>query len=111
MKTSRKKRQADYALLYTILGKYLEKCIGNETLAPRFLEQENINEIVEPFYELKYLIQRIEWLDDKESIKELIKHLEKYDISTEELIWAVDMFALQKQNVLVRIEKSIEING
>lgn len=110
MKTSEKRRQADYVLLYTILGKYLEKGIRNEAVAPRFLELENINEIVEPYYELKLLIQRIEWLDDDASVKELIRILAVNSMSAEELMWAVDMFALDKQNVVDRLEKSIGTN-
>lgn len=110
MKTSEKRRQADYVLLYTILGKYLEKGIGNGDIAPRFLELENINEIVEPYYALKPLIQRIEWLDDDASVKQLIKLLEANKMSAEELMWAADMFALHKQNVVARIEKSIGTN-
>lgn len=110
MKTSVKQRQADYVLLYTILGKYLEEGIGNGTVAPRFLELGNINEIVEPFYEIKLLIQRIEWLDDDTSVIQLIKFIEANRMSAEELIWAVDMFALDKQNVVARIEKSIGTN-
>lgn len=110
MKTSEKRRQADYILLYTILGKYLEKGIANGDIAPRFLEVENINEIVEPFDEIKRLIQRIEWLDDGISVKQLIKLLEANRMSAEELMWAVEMFALDKQNVVARIEKGIGKN-
>lgn len=105
MKSSEKQRQADYILLYTILGKYLEKCAGGETSAPRFFELESINEIVVPFYELKPLIQRIEWLDDGVSVKALMKHLVDNSISIEELMWAVDMFALRKQYVVDKIKK------
>lgn len=110
MKTSEKRRQADYILLYTILGKYLEKGIGNGAVAPRFLEVENINEIVEPFDEIKRLIQRIEWLDDGISVRQLKKLLEANRMSVEELMWAVEMFALDKQNVVARIEKGIGTN-
>lgn len=111
MKTSEKQRQADYILLHTILGKYLEKCIGDVSLAPRYLILEDINDIVEPFYQIKFLIQRIEWLKDDEYIDDLLEFLAINRMSVEELGWAVDMFAIQKRDVFDRIEKRIQNNG
>lgn len=73
--------------------------------APRFLKLENMNEIVEPFHELKFLIQRIEWLNDGVSVKALIKRLVDNSISIEELMWAIDMFALQERYVVDKIKK------
>lgn len=105
MKTSEKQKQADYILLYTILDKYMRSCIKDASLAPRYFLLENINDIVEPFYRIKTLIQRVEWLQDEKYISELIEFMSVNGISIEELRWAVDMFAVQKQNVLNRIEK------
>lgn len=110
MKTDEKQRQADYLLLYSIVGRYLEKCIANVSLAPRYLMLENINDIVEPFHQIKPLIQRVEWLQDEEYITELIEFLVINRMSIEELRWAIDMFAIEKQDVFDRIEKRIQID-
>lgn len=110
MKTSGKKHQAEYLLLYTILGFYLKESLDNMMIAPRYLELENINEIVEPFYKLKQFIQRIEWIADSETVDELVKYMAENNLAFEELHWAIEMFAIKKNLVLDRIEKRIYIN-
>lgn len=107
MKKTEEKRQTDYLLLYNILGKYMEKAFKDSTLAPRYMEVDTINDIVEPFCDLKYLIQRVEWLKGTEHVKELLCFMMDNRMSAEELIWAVDMFAVQKQDVIRRIEEEV----
>lgn len=107
MKTADKQKQADYLLLHFILGKYLEKCLDDEKLAPRYFETEEISDIVNPFLEIKRFIQRIEWLKDDEYITELLEYLVKNKMTVEELLWGIDMFAVEKQEVFDRIVKRI----
>ena len=104
MKTSEKSKQSDYLLLYTILDYYTKNCISNASLAPRYFKMDTISDIVEPFEQLKLLLQRIEWLDNDEYVFELLDFMNTNEISVEELRWAVDMFVLNKQNVLYKIE-------
>ncbi len=107
MKKVEEKRQSDYLLLYCILSKYMEKAFKDSTLAPRYLKVETIDEILVPFGEMKYLIQRVEWLRGTEHVEELLRFMGDNGISLEELRWAVDMFAVQKQDVLNRIEEGV----
>ena len=107
MKTLEKQRQADYLLLHTIMGFYLKNGLDNVMIAPRYLEVESINEIVNPFYKLKRFIQRVEWLEDDENVDELVKYMTDNNLVFEELQWAIDMFAIRKKMVLDRIEKRI----
>ena len=107
MKKSEEKRQADYLMLYSILSRYLEKAFKESAIAPRYLEVDTIDDIVMPFYEIKYLIQRIEWLKGKEHVEELIRFMADNRMSVEELRWAIDMFAIEKQNVLRQIEEGV----
>lgn len=106
MKTSDNKKRSDYLLLHTVIGKYLESMDGAEAVS-RYLQLENIEEIIAPFYELKQLIQRVEWLQGEEYARELINFLIDNRMSAEELGWAIDMFALQKQYVMDKIGKSV----
>lgn len=110
MKTSEKKRQADYILLHTILGFYLRESMDHAMFIPRYLELENINEIVNPFYKLKQFVQRIEWLGGSENVDELVNYMANNNITIEELHWAIDMFTIQKQVVLDRMEKELCTN-
>lgn len=104
MKKSERKRQADYLLLNNILANYLQKALTNINVAPRYLELDTINDIVSPFYEMKTLIHRIEWLKEDEYVEELIRFMAVSGLAAEELNWAVEMFALNKQDVLHRID-------
>ena len=103
MKKSERQRQADYLLLNNILAKYLQKALTDIKVAPRYLELDTINDIVLPFHEMKILIHRIEWLKEEEYVDDLIRFMSVSGLSEEELNWAVDMFALNKQEVLNRI--------
>ncbi len=107
MKKVEEKRQTDYLLLYSILSKYMGKAFKDSTLAPRYMEVDTIDEIIMPFGEMKYLIQRVEWLKGKEHVEELLRFMADNRMTVEELRWAVDMFALQKQEVLRRIEEGV----
>ena len=107
MKKSEEKRQTDYLMLYSILSRYLEKAFKESSIAPRYLEMDTIDDIVMPFHEIKYLIQRIEWLKGKEHVEELIRFMADNKMSVEELRWAVDMFAIEKQNVFRQIEEGV----
>ncbi len=109
MKSSENEKKADYLLLHTIIGKYLERCVDKSAAAPRYLQLESIDEIVEPFYEIKSLIQRVEWLEEEEYMMELINFMAVNKMSVEELSWAVDMFAVEKQIVFDKIRKSAQI--
>ena len=110
MKKAEGKKQADYILLNHIIVRYLEKGLRDSTLAPRYLETETIDDIVEPFYEIKRLIQRVEWFKTEEYVDELLQFLVQNKMSVEELRWAVDMFTLQKQDVMNRIEARVCVN-
>ncbi len=103
MKNVDRQRQTDYLLLHHIVGKYLEKCLNDSSVAPRYLELETIKDIVTPFHEIKPLIQRVEWLRE-EHVDDLLHFLAASHMSVEELKWAIDMFAVQKQEVINRIE-------
>lgn len=107
MKKSKEKRQTDYLLLYCILTKYLEKALVDSALAPRYLNVDTIEDIVAPFYEMKYLIQRVEWLKGAEHVEELLGFMADNGLTVEELRWAVDMFAMEKQDVFRRIEEGV----
>lgn len=104
MKKSDGQRQADYLLLNNILAKYLQKALTNSSVAPRYLKLDTIDEIVMPFHEIKPLIHRVEWLKEDEYVDELLHFLAVSGLSEEELDWAVEMFALNKQDVLKRIQ-------
>lgn len=75
------------------------------------METETISDIIAPFKQLKLLIQRIEWLEDDRYLDELVIFMKDHSLSFEELQWAVDMFALQKQMVQKRIEKRVNVYG
>ena len=107
MKKAEEKRQTDYLMLYNILSKYLEKAFKDSTLAPRYLNVNTIDDILAPFCEIKYLIQRVEWLKGTEHVEALLHFMADNGMSVEELRWAVDMFAVQKQDVIRRIEEGI----
>ena len=107
MKKAEDKRQTDYLLLYSILAKYLERAFKDSTLAPRYMEVETIDDIVGPFYEIKYLIQRVEWLKGEEYVEELLRFMADNRMTMEELSWAADMFAVEKQDVIRRIEEGL----
>lgn len=110
MKTVESRRESDYLLLYAILGKYLEKGgLQDRALAPRYTKLETIEDIVEPFRAVKYLIQRVEWLMDKEYVDDIIAFQASRGLSDEELMWAVDMFAVKKQDVMNQINKGKRI--
>lgn len=111
MKTIEKQRQSDYILLHTLIGKYLDICLADGSLAPRYSTLERIKDVVNPFYEMKRLIQRIEWLDNEEDIAVLIECMRTNDVSMEELKWAVAMFAIQQKMVFNKIEKRICADG
>lgn len=108
MKTSEQKKKADYLLLHTVVGKYLERCVNDSACAPRYLQIEKIDEVVEPFYQLKTLIQRAEWLRDEEYFTDLMEFAANNGISEEELAWATEMFALQKQEVFQKMKEHME---
>lgn len=80
-------------------------------MAPRYLKLEKIGDIVNPFYELKMLIQRVEWLEGEEHINRLLAFLERNKMSIEELRWAIDMFAVQGKAIFQKIEKRMQTNG
>lgn len=107
MKKKEEKRQTDYLLLYCILSKYMERAFKDSALAPRYLDVETIDDILAPFSEIKYLIQRVEWLQGTEHVEELLCFMTDKGMTVEELRWAVDMFAVQKQDVINRIEKGV----
>ena len=107
MKKEGEKRKTDYLLLYCILSKYIEKALNDSALAPRYLEVDTLDDIVKPFCEIKYLIQRVEWLEGAEHVEELLRFMADNRMSVEELRWAVDMFAVEKQDVRRRIEEGV----
>ena len=89
------------------MSKFIGKCFKYSTLAPRYMEVDTIDEIIMPFGEMKYLIPRVEWLKGKEHVEELLRFMADNRMTVEELRWAVYMFALQKQEVLRRIEEGV----
>lgn len=107
MKKAEEKRQTDFLLLHYILSRYLERAFKDSALAPRYMNLDTIDDIVMPFCEIKYLIQRVEWLEGKEHVEELLSFMADNGMTVEELRWAVDMFAVQKQDVLRRIEEGV----
>jgi len=104
MKKQEGQKRADFLLLQTILGKYLKQYQGDEGVESRLFQSETIEDIVRRYYEIKYLIQRIEWLEGEGYVEEMLRYMAANQMSAAELCWAVDMFALEKQAVLNRIE-------
>jgi len=92
-------------LFLKILLQYIPNIMSlteSEIYNSRFNQVQTIDDIVIPILQMKTHLLRIEFLSNT-SVNTILSIMVEYNISTEELMWLIDMYCLNPQLVIRKL--------